>query len=116
METKNVTTTGLINAQLEASRAEKKQTEKAKEADRQGRKQLLPGDFAVNLSTQAKDLAVTRQKALDIARATNPIREDRVAELKSQIQRGEYKVDPGKIADGMLTEAIRDKLAQESQT
>lgn len=115
MDTKNVSSTGLINPQLEAARAEKKQSERADDAREQARKQLLPGDFAVNLSEQAKDLAVSRQKALEIARATHPVREDRVAELKQKIQSGEYKVDAGRIADGMLAEAIRDKLAEDSQ-
>ena len=68
-------------------------------------------DYGVNISDAAKSKAEAYQKALKIARDTPDIREDRVAELKKQIAEGNYKPDPGKIADGMLREAIKDHLA-----
>lgn len=68
-------------------------------------------DFSVNLSKKAKDVAAAREKAMGIAMATNPVREDRVKEIQAKIKNGTYQVDSGKIADGMMIEAIRDKLA-----
>ncbi len=67
--------------------------------------------FDVQLSPEARDLAAARAKAHQIANDTPDIREDRVAELKAKIEKGEYKVDPEKIADGMMREAIKDRLA-----
>jgi negative regulator of flagellin synthesis FlgM len=67
---------------------------------------------AVNLSSEAKDLVEARNKALQIARETPDIREDRVAALKAKIAAGEYKIDAGSIADGMLREAVKEKLSE----
>lgn len=68
-------------------------------------------DFNVALSDKAKEMSEARQKALEIARNTPDIREDKIANLKKRIEAGEYKVDAGQIADGMMREAIRDELA-----
>ena len=70
----------------------------------------------VSISSGAKDRAEAYQKALDIARKTPDVREDRVAALKKQIAEGTYKADSGNIADGMLREAIRDHLATHGRT
>ena len=72
------------------------------------------GDLASNvqISEGAKSRAEAQQKALEIARGTPDIREDRVASLKKQIQDGTYQIDSGKIADGILREAIKDHLAE----
>jgi flagellar biosynthesis anti-sigma factor FlgM len=69
-------------------------------------------NFDVNISTSARDRAEASAKALEIARKTPDVREDRVAMLKKQIDEGNYKVDSGKIADGMMREAILDHLAE----
>jgi negative regulator of flagellin synthesis FlgM len=69
-------------------------------------------DFNVNVSAKAKEMAEARKKAMDIARNTSDIREDKVADLKARIASGEYKVDAGNIADGMMREAIRDELSK----
>src|SRR6478735_5962152 len=69
-------------------------------------------DFNVNLSSKAKEMAEARKKAVDIARNTADIREDKVADLKRRIESGEYKADAGNIADGMMREAIREELAK----
>ena len=62
----------------------------------------------IDVSERAKSY----QKALEIARATPEIREDRVAALKKHIQEGTYKINSGAIADGMAREAIMDHLAE----
>ncbi len=72
-----------------------------------------PVDYAVNLSPEAKRNMEMRAKALEIARNTPDIREDKVADIKAAIANGTYKVDPGKVADGMLREAIKDKIASD---
>lgn len=69
-------------------------------------------DFNVNLSSKAKEMAEARMKALEIAKSTSDIREDKVADLKRRIESGEYKADAGNIADGMMREAIRDELSK----
>lgn len=66
----------------------------------------------VSLSEQGKRLREDKAKAFDIAKSTSPVREDRVAELKKRIQSGQYEINAGKIADGMLNEAIKESLAQ----
>ena len=68
-------------------------------------------DWNVQISPEAVELAEARQKAMNVAKNTNPIREDRVADLKRRIADGSYKVDAGNIADGMMAEAIRDHVA-----
>ena len=69
-------------------------------------------DYGVQISDSAKRRAEAHKKALNIARGTPDIREDRVASLKKQIDEGTYQIDSGKIADGMLREAIKDHLAE----
>ncbi len=69
-------------------------------------------DFNVNISAKSKEMAEARMKALEIARNTPDIREDKVADLKRRIESGEYKADAGNIADGMMREAIRDELSK----
>jgi negative regulator of flagellin synthesis FlgM len=69
-------------------------------------------NFNVQLSPAAKQRAAEQAKALDIARNTPDVRENRVMDLKKRIQDGTYKVEADKVADGMLREAILEHLAQ----
>lgn len=69
-------------------------------------------DFNVNLSPKAKEMHEARKKAVEIARNTPDIREDKVADFKRRIDSGEYKADAGNIADGMMREAIRDEISK----
>jgi flagellar biosynthesis anti-sigma factor FlgM len=68
-------------------------------------------NFGVELSDKAKTRAAEQKKAFEIAKNTPDVREDRVAEIKAKIQAGTYQVDSGKIADGMLREAMMEHLA-----
>ena len=68
-------------------------------------------DWDVQISPEAVELAEARRKAMNVAKQTSPVREDRVADLKRRIADGSYKVESGKIADGMMTEAIKDHVA-----
>jgi len=56
---------------------------------------------SVSLSRRASD--VTRAK--ELAAAAAEVREDKVAQIRERIQRGEYRVSPEKLADTILSEA-----------
>jgi negative regulator of flagellin synthesis FlgM len=68
-------------------------------------------DFGVQLSDDARKRADERKKSFEIAKNTPDVREEKVAAIKAKIQAGTYDVDSGKIADGMLREAIMEHLA-----
>lgn len=78
-----------------------------------GGQNIASGNAAVgvNVSGKAKDVASAHQMAFDIAKNTDPVRHDRVAELKAQIASGKYEVSAENIANGMLREAIKDEVA-----
>lgn len=69
-----------------------------------------PG-VGVNVSPRAREIAESHKKAFEIAKSTPAVREDRVAELKRQIQAGTYNPDPARIADGIAREALFEYLA-----
>ncbi len=73
-------------------------------------------DWSVSLSPQAKEKAEARSRALEIAKNTPDVRAERVAQLKEQIKSGQYKLDSGNIADGILREAVRDEIAKNPDT
>lgn len=98
------------NASVQKNKGVQKESE-AKKAGK-GRE---ANDFNVNLSDRAKEMSEARLKALDIARNTSDVREDRVADLKKRIESGEYKASAENIADGILREAIRDELSKEPE-
>jgi len=66
----------------------------------------------VAVSPKARELVDARKRAFDIAKGTPDIRENRVADIKRQIQAGTYQVDPGKIADGIAREALLEYMAE----
>lgn len=111
MATRPINQSGIVNpANIAGATGAKKATDADKSAGSKAQAKQA-GDFDVNISTAAKERADATAKALDIARNTPDVREDRVAEIKAQIAAGSYKIDSGKIADGMLREAIKDHLA-----
>ena len=61
----------------------------------------------VDLSTKAKDIQVIKQ----IVDQTPDIREEKVQELKSQIDTGSYKVNSAKVAEKMVGESLIDLFA-----
>jgi negative regulator of flagellin synthesis FlgM len=60
----------------------------------------------VDLSSKAKDIHKIKQDLEQIPE----IREDKVNELKRQIENGSYAINPGKIADKMLEESLFDVI------
>lgn len=77
-----------------------------------GQKVREQGDYQVSLSGKSLERQRMQKKALEIANQTPDVREDRVAELRRQIKDGSYKIDPEKIAMGMIREAVRDQVAE----
>jgi negative regulator of flagellin synthesis FlgM len=58
----------------------------------------------VDLSNKAKDI----QKIKQVLDQTPEVREEKVQELKRQIENGSYAINPGRIADKMLGESLID--------
>lgn len=111
MDTKRVGTPGTSAASQLDRPTDVRQAEGVQQnAKKKEAKSAHKTDFDVALSPQAREMAEAREKALQIAKATSPIREDRVAELKQKIQNGTYQIDSGKIADGIIREAVLDQL------
>ena len=54
--------------------------------------------------------AIEMQRAKKMADAVPDIREEKVAEIKTQIENGTYKIDSEKIASKMIRESILLKL------
>lgn len=65
----------------------------------------------VELSKDAVKFAAEKKMALEIANATPDIREDKINYFKEKLKSGTYKIDEGKIADGILFEAMKEKVA-----
>jgi negative regulator of flagellin synthesis FlgM len=61
----------------------------------------------VDLSTQAKDI----QQAKSALSAVPDVREEKVQEIKSQVEQGKYNVSAEKIAGKMVGESIVDIFA-----
>lgn len=51
------------------------------------------------------------QKVRDILAQTPEVRADRVTALKEEIARGEYKIDPARLADKMMVDLLSETLA-----
>lgn len=93
----------------------KSRSQKTRGSERSSQMQNRGGDSVkVNLSDRTKRLQEDKATAFAIAKGTSPVREDRIAELKQRIQSGQYEINAGNIADGMLTEAIKERLAEHS--
>ncbi len=61
----------------------------------------------VDLSTKAKDI----QQARNALNSTPDVREEKVQEIKAQVDKGTYNVNAGKIAEKMVNESIVDIFA-----
>jgi negative regulator of flagellin synthesis FlgM len=61
----------------------------------------------VNLSTKARDI----QQLKDAVSQLPDVREDKVRELKDQVDRGAYDVNGQKIAEKMVSESLLDIFA-----
>ena len=61
----------------------------------------------VDLSSEAKDI----QKIKQILDQTPDVREEKIQELRQQIEKGSYLINSGMIADKMLGESLIDVKA-----
>jgi len=64
------------------------------------------GPDRVELSTGSLDV----QKMKNILQETPPVRLEKIQALKEQIDRGEYQVDPYRVADKMLMDLLGEHL------
>ena len=67
-----------------------------------------PADTEVNLSPLSSKLQAIQANASDA-----PVDAQRVAEIKQAIAEGRFKINPERIADGLLS-SVRDLLAKSS--
>ncbi len=72
-------------------------------------------DFSLDISPASKEIRQAYEKARKIARETPDVREDKVRDIKEKIRNGYYQVDSGKVADGILKEALRDHISTSEQ-
>jgi negative regulator of flagellin synthesis FlgM len=61
----------------------------------------------VNLSAKARDI----QQLRDAVNRLPDVREDKVRELKEQVDKGTYTVDGQKVAEKMVSESLLDIFA-----
>ena len=86
--------------------------EKSSKVD-SNRSEIHGKNWSVKISPESKSMLEARNKALEIAKNAPDVRQEKIDAIKQRISNGEYKVDAGKIADGMLKEAIKDHLAND---
>ena len=79
-----------------------------KKSERESR---LGKDYNTSFSSRSLELQDNYQKAFQIAMQTSDVREDKVSALKKKIENGEYTIDAGKVADGILRETIKEHLS-----
>ena len=79
--------------------------DKADAASEQPEKQQAKADTVV-LSDTAKAV----QEAKTQLESIPDVREDKVAELKEQVENGTYKVDSEKLAEKMITDSLLNDL------
>ena len=91
----------MIQQYQKTEKVEDRASEKAGAANN-----LVPEE-KVNLSTTAKDV----QNLKNAISKLPDVREDKVQALKDQIEKGNYRVDAGKVADKMVGESLIDLLS-----
>ena len=62
----------------------------------------------VVLSSNSRDVGKIRE----IIESTPAVRAERIEEIKGQIERGEYQVDPNDVADKMLMSLLTDTMKE----
>jgi negative regulator of flagellin synthesis FlgM len=79
----------------------------AASADKQVNSAAVRPEEKVDLSTKAKEI---QQAKVELAKLPD-VREEKVQEIKSQVDKGTYNVSGEKIADKMVKESIVDIFA-----
>ncbi len=76
-------------------------------SDKQAMGAAAKTEEKVDLSTKAKDI----QQAKNAVTSLPDVRQEKVQEIKAQVDKGTYDVNAGKIADKMMKESIIDIFA-----
>ncbi len=76
-------------------------------SDKQAANASVKTEETVDLSTKAKDI----QQAKNAVNQLPDVREAKVQQVKTQVDKGTYNVDAGKIADKMVKDSIIDIFA-----
>ncbi len=79
----------------------------AEEANERSVKKTEPTSDNVQLSSRAKDF----QRIKDLVKSTPESRDEKVAEIKEQLNNGTYKTDTGKAAENMINSSLLDLFA-----
>lgn len=78
--------------------------------DRPFTKQDVPataGEDTLELSVQAREMQDVKAALKD----AREVREEKVEQIKKEVRDGAYRVDAGKIAEGIINERLLDKQA-----
>jgi negative regulator of flagellin synthesis FlgM len=98
-----ITPKDTVNIEAYVSQVQDK--DKAEKTAEQPEKQTAKADTVV-LSDTAKQL----QEAQKQLESIPDVREDKVAQIKAQIENGTYEINEEKIADKMLTDSLLNDL------
>lgn len=93
---------GNIPEVIKAYNLQKRQQEAGKKAPL-----AVKGEDTLVLSDHAREI----QEFQTSLRELKDVREDRVNQLKKEIESGNYRVDPMKVAEAMIEDRILDKQA-----
>jgi negative regulator of flagellin synthesis FlgM len=85
---------------------DKDKTKSGAVSDNQRSNGMLPSKDSVELSPKAKEM----QEAMKILDTLPDVREDKVAQIKQQIEEGSYEIDGKKIAEKMIGESLINDL------
>jgi negative regulator of flagellin synthesis FlgM len=97
----------LKDANAQVIQQYQKSDNSAVSSDKQVTSAALNPEEKVDLSTKAKDI----QQAKNALNSLPDVREEKVQEIKAQVEKGTYKVNAEKIADKMVKESIVDIFA-----
>jgi negative regulator of flagellin synthesis FlgM len=97
----------LKDANAQVIQQYQKSDNSAVSSDKQVTSAALNQEEKVDLSTKAKDI----QQAKNALNSLPDVREEKVQEIKAQVEKGTYNVNAEKIADKMVKESIVDIFA-----
>jgi len=84
----------------------KDKTKSGAVSDDQRSNEILPSGDSVELSPRAKEM----QEAMKILETLPDVREEKVAQIRQQIEEGSYEIDGKKIAEKMIKESVMNNL------
>jgi negative regulator of flagellin synthesis FlgM len=85
---------------------DKDKTKSGAVSDDQSSHKILPSGDSVELSPKAKVM----QEAMKVLETLPDVREEKVAQIREQIEEGSYQIDGKKIAEKMINESLVNDL------